>query len=107
MIYKREKYWHMDVTVNGVRYREALDTTDGREARTLEKKRVGEILQGKAASKSGREFARKPFRDAAAEYQNERKGHVAERTMQFEEERLCPLRATFWIGLFSASKQRT
>lgn len=95
MIYKREKYWHMDVTVNGIRYREALDTTDGREARTLEKKRVGEILQGKAASKSGREFARKPFSEAAKIYRDERTGHVAERTIQFEGERLRPLAVHF------------
>jgi hypothetical protein len=31
MIYKRDKLWHMDVTIHGVRYREALDTTDRRE----------------------------------------------------------------------------
>jgi len=48
----------MDLTVNGVSYREALDTTDRREAVALEKKRVGEIQQGKGASKAGREFAR-------------------------------------------------
>jgi hypothetical protein len=59
MIYKRKAHWHMDVTIHGVRYREALDTTDRREAVRLEKKRVAEILAGKAASKSGREFARK------------------------------------------------
>jgi hypothetical protein len=51
----------MDVVISGVRYREALKTTDRREAATLEKKRVGEIQQGKGVSKSGREFARKPF----------------------------------------------
>jgi len=55
MIYKRGGYWHIDVTVHGVRYREGLDTTDRREALTLETKRVAEILAGKAASKSGRE----------------------------------------------------
>ena len=31
MIIKRQKHWHMDVGVNGVRYREALHTTDRRE----------------------------------------------------------------------------
>ncbi len=55
MIYKRDEHWHMEVTINGVRYREALDTTDKREALGLEKKRVGEIQQGRAVSKSGRE----------------------------------------------------
>ena len=77
--------------VNGLRYREALDTTDKREAKELEKKRVAEIHQGKGASKSGRDFARKPFSEAAAHYLEERRGHVAERTLQFEQERLRPL----------------
>jgi len=52
MIYKRGGYWHLDVMVHGLRYREALDTTDRREASTLEKKRVAEVLAGKAASKT-------------------------------------------------------
>ena len=51
----------MDVTVAGVRYREALHTSDRREAVQLEKKRVAEILAGKGASKAGREFGRIPF----------------------------------------------
>ena len=95
MIYKRGGYWHLDVTVHGVRYREALDTTDRREASTLEKKRVAEILAGKAASKTGREFARKPFSEAAKVFLESRKPHVAERTQQFEKERLKPLTKFF------------
>jgi integrase len=91
MIYKRASRYHMDVTVHGVRYREALETTDRREALNLEKKRVGEIQAGKGASKSGREFARKPFTEAAKVFQADRKPHVAERTTQFEAERLKPL----------------
>jgi len=99
MIYKRDKHWHMDVTIHGVRYREALDTSDRREALALEKKRVGEILAGKAASKSGREFARKPFSEAVRLYLDERKPHVAERTQQFEKERLRPLEKFFGDNL--------
>ena len=91
MIYKRKGYWHLDVTMHGVRYREALDTTDKRAAKELEKKRVSEISQGKGASKTGRAFARKPFSEAVTIYLEERKPHVAERTMQFEKERLAPL----------------
>jgi integrase len=95
MIYKRKNHWHLDVQVNGVRYREALDTTDKREALALEKKRVTEIQAGKAASKSGREFARKPFSESSKLFLEDRKGHVAERTIQFERERLKPLAAFF------------
>jgi integrase len=95
MIYKRGNHWHMDVVVSGVRYREALDTTDKREAATLEKKRVSEIHQGKGASQAGREFARKPFNAAADQFLEDRKPHVSERTHQLERERLKPLRAFF------------
>ena len=59
MIYKRIGHWHLDVTIHGVRYREALNTTDKRQAKELEKNRIAEIKQGKNASKTGREFARK------------------------------------------------
>ena len=37
MIYKRGKWYHMDDTVNGVRYREPLKTTNWQEALRLEK----------------------------------------------------------------------
>jgi integrase len=95
MIYKRIGHWHIDVTINGVRYREALDTTDKREAKELEKNRIAEIKQGKGASKTGRAFARRPFSEAATIYLEGRKPHVAERTMQFERERLGPLNEHF------------
>src|SRR5687767_12982779 len=95
MIYKRCDYWHMDVTVNGVRYREALDTSDKREALRLEKNRVAEIHQGKNASPMGREFARKPFGAAADQFLEERKPHVAERTSVLERNLLSPLRKFF------------
>ena len=91
MIYKRDQHWHLDVTIQGVRYREALNTTDKRQAKELEKNRIAEIKQGKGASKTGREFARKPFSDAVTLYLEGRKPHVSERTMQFEQERLKPL----------------
>lgn len=78
-----------------IRTGETVDTTDKREAQALAKKPLGEIQQGKAASNSGREFARKPFGDAAKVYQGERQGHVAERTIQFEGERRRPLAAYF------------
>ena len=91
MIYKRKGHWHLDVTIQGVRYREALETTDKRQAKELEKNRVSEIKQGKGASKAGREFARKAFKEASTIYLEERRPHVSERTTQFEKERLKPL----------------
>jgi integrase len=91
MIYKRIGHWHLDVTIHGVRYREALNTTDKRQAKELEKNRIAEIKQGKNASKTGREFARKPFHEAVKVYLEEREPHVSERSTQFETERLGPL----------------
>jgi hypothetical protein len=52
MIYKRTGHWHLDVTIHGVRHREALNTTDKRQAKELEKNRIAEIKQGKNASKT-------------------------------------------------------
>ena len=95
MIYKRGKLYYMDVTINGVRYREALDTTDRREAPSLEKKRVAEIQAGKGASKSSRDFARKPFLAAADQFLEDRKPHVANRTYVLERNLLSPLRKFF------------
>jgi integrase len=101
MIYKRGKYWHLDVTVYGIRYRESLfdgegcKVTDRRAALNREKERITEIQTGKGASKVGRDFARKAFRDAAKLFQEERALHVSERTRQFEKERLRPLEKYF------------
>jgi len=95
MIYKRNGHWHTDITIAGVRYREALNTTDKREAKDREKDRIAAIKQRKGASKTGREFARKAFSEAACVYLEERKPHVSERTAQFEKERLAPLRKHF------------
>lgn len=88
---QRDDRWHLDVTIHGVRYRDALNTTDKRQAKELEKNRIAEIKQGKNASKTGREFVRKPFHEAVKVYLEEREPHVSERTMQFESERLGPL----------------
>jgi integrase len=95
MIYKRGNLYHMDVTINGVRYREALDTTDRRQAPSLEQKRVAEIQAGKGASRSSRDFARKPFTAAADQFLDDRKPHVADRTYVLERNLISPLRKFF------------
>jgi len=95
VIYKRGKHWHMDVTVDDGRYREALNTTDRREALAKEKDRIADIKAGKVAAPAGRAFSRLGFTEAAKIYQQEREGKVAERTTQFEAERLKPLQRYF------------
>src|SRR5579859_3395128 len=95
MIYKRTGHWHLDVTIHGVRYREALNTTDKRQAKELEKNRIAQIKQGENASKTGRGVARKPCHEDVKVYLEEREPQVSERTMQFEAERLGPLMKHF------------
>ena len=91
-LWKRDKTWWADVTVNGQRYRESLTTTDRREARNREKELVAKIQAGQIGSPSGKAYARLPFGEAADIFLAERKNRVAERTIQFEKERLVPLR---------------
>jgi integrase len=95
MVYKRGNNWHVDVTVNGERYREALHTSDRREALALEKKRIAELQQGKGHTAADKDFARASFKDAAEAFIAERIGHVAQRTIQFERERVKPLSEFF------------
>jgi integrase len=95
MIYKRGQRYHMDAVVDGQRFRESLNTTDRREALSKEKERIGEIMSGKVAGATGKQFSRLPFRQAADVYQAERLGKVAPRTTQFESERLKPLKRYF------------
>jgi integrase len=95
MIYKRGNSWHMDVMVHGVRYREALDTTDKREAAAREKERISEISQGKVASGEGKAFGRLPFTVAAETWLEERRGHIAENSLAYEYERLKALKKYF------------
>lgn len=90
-LWKRGGTWWADVTVNGRRYRESLKTTDKREAKSREKELVASIQAGKVGSPSGKAFARLPFDQAAEIYLAERIGRVADRTIQFERERLGPL----------------
>lgn len=94
-LFKRDAHWHLDVTLNGLRYREALDTSDHREAKAAAAKRVAEILAGKGTSKMGRDFARLPFGKAADVYLEERERQVSPKTQQFETQRLRPMRAYF------------
>jgi integrase len=95
MIYKRNGHWHLDVTIQGVRYREALGTTDERKAKGLEKNRIAEIVQGKNASRMDRDFARMGFSAAADAFVEERRPHVSDRTAQLDRERLKPLKQYF------------
>ena len=94
-LWKRGRTWWADVTVGGTRYRESLKTTDHREARSLEKELVVKIQEGKVAAPTGKAYARLQFGAAADQYLKEREKRLAERTIQFEKERLVPLKKYF------------
>ena len=93
MIYKRGKWYHMDDTVNGVRYREPLKTTNWQEALRLEKERLAEIAAGKGLN---RHIAGKQtFNQAADSYIEKRRLFSAEKTYLTDKQRSGPLRGFF------------
>ena len=66
-IYKRRKWYWMDVVVNGCRYREPLGTTDKREAPRLERERITQLQNRapdptKEASLSVRWILKRPLK---------------------------------------------
>jgi integrase len=85
-IYKREKTWWTDFSVNGQRFRESLGTTDWREAQQREKTLISQVETGKK-SKPGRTFARQAFSVALEQYMQSRLPRLAPRTVQTERER--------------------
>lgn len=88
MIYKRNKTYHVDVTVNGLRYRESLDTTNWQEAQRKQKELIARIVEGKAGAPAGRgSLASMPLEQALTEFIKGREGRVAERTSQIDRER--------------------
>lgn len=88
MIYKRKNTYHADVTVNGVRYRQSLETGNWQEAQRKQKELIALILEGKAAPPAGRgSFASLPLEDALEEFVKGRVGRVSERTSQIDRER--------------------
>jgi integrase len=93
-LYKRGATWWSDFSVNGVRYRISLDTTDWREAQSKEKELISQASQGKLVTEY-QQFGRLPFSRAADLYVAERLPHLASRSIQTEKERLKPLRTYF------------
>jgi integrase len=93
-LYKRSKTWWTDFSVNGVRYRISLDTTDWREAQSKEKERIAEAQEGKL-SVAGQSFARLAFTEALERYLADRSVRVAPRSHRSESDHAKPLREYF------------
>jgi len=68
---KRGKTWHTDFVVDGSRYRMSLETTDWREAQSLEKDRIKEAKEGKLSAKAS-DIARLTFPEAAERWIEDR-----------------------------------
>ena len=93
-VFRRNKTWYADFTVNGQRYKQSLQTTDWREALAREKELIAQASAGKLAP-SSQQFARLVFSEAADRYLGERTPHLAPSSLAHERERLKPLRAYF------------
>jgi len=93
-LYKRKKTWWADFSVNGVRYRISLDTSDWREAQSKEKEKIAEALTGKL-SVAGQSFARLAFTEALERYLADRSAHVTPRSKRTESDHAKPLRESF------------
>jgi hypothetical protein len=82
--------------VNGQRFREGLDTTDWREARSRQKELITQATQGKLAP-SSQQFARLAFSEAADRYLESRKLELSPRSLKKERQLLVHPRR-FWGG---------
>src|SRR5580700_11050193 len=93
-LFRRNKTWWTDFSVNGQRFRQSLDTKDWREAEAEEKRRIAMAETGRLTPTS-QKFARVAFSKAADRYIAEGRTRWAERTLQTERERSRPLTAYF------------
>ena len=93
-LYKRNKTWWTDFSINGQRYRQSLDTSDWREGQHKEKELIAQASQGKLTP-SGQSFARLGFSEAAARFLEQRKVEVSEGTWQTEKDKMKPLQGFF------------
>ena len=82
-LYKRNKVWHADFSVNGQRFRVSLDTTDWREAQAKEKEKIAQAADGKLAPNTN-DFSRLGFGEAAERYLKTRKLELGESSFKKE-----------------------
>lgn len=98
---KRGSTWHTHFFVEGVRYRQSLETTDWREAQRKERALIADATAGKLAS-SKMDYANLPFAEAAQIFLDDRMPQLAPRSAQTERERLGAV--TQSLGAIPVSK---
>ena len=90
-LFKRNKTWWTDFSVNGQRYRQSLHTTDWRKAQADEKTMIANAKQGKLSA-AGQHFARLAFSEAARQFLADREASLAPKSVRTEKER--------WTAIF-------
>jgi integrase len=86
-LFKRNKTWWTDFSVNGQRFRQSLGTTDWRAAISEEKKLIAQAQKGKL-SVAGESFARLAFSEASERYLDSRKLELSDRSLKKERQLL-------------------
>ena len=87
MILKRNKTYWADFTVDGIRYRKSLKTSDWRKAQSKEKQLIKQAGSGRLSQRSD-PFPRLGFTKAADVYLNDRRPELAESSYKKEKQLL-------------------
>lgn len=93
-LFKRGKIWWTDFSVNGMRFRQSVETTDWREAQSREKEKIAQASAGKLAP-SNQQFARLALPEALDRYLADRSAYVAPPSDRSESDHSKPLREYF------------
>ena len=93
-LYKRNKTYWTDFSVNGQRFRVSLDTTNRSQATSLAHERIAQAKQGKLSAKT-QSFARLTFIEAAEKYLQSRKLELQASSLTKETQLLVKLKEYF------------
>lgn len=93
-LYKRGKTYHTLFVVNGTYFRQSLGTTDYREAKALERKKIAQAEAGQLTARS-QSFARLPLNEAADKYLAGRKLELQPSSLTKEKQLLVKLKEYF------------
>src|SRR5438477_299451 len=93
-MYKRGKWWWTDFSINGLRFRVPLRTTERREARQAEREAIAKAQAGELSTKR-ETFAHLAFSEALDRLLDERKPDLARNTINSEKQRAKPLKKFF------------
>src|SRR5438046_912552 len=93
-VFKRNRIWWSDFSVNGQRYRQSLRTSDWRRAQAMEKELIAKASAGTLTPSSQR-LTRLPFSQTLYRYLEDRAVRVCERSARSERDHSKPLEHYF------------